>query len=225
MSHSVRRHLKVDIAEYDASIRRFIPGYETMLAEAAKAVAAVAPRLVVDLGAGTGALSAALLERDEVCTVELVDVDPEMLDQARIRLAGAGDRARFALRSFDDPFPECDAVTASLALHHLPTLDAKGALFRRAAEALRPGGVVVNADVTMPADPEGREAGFRAWADRMVASGIEERRAWEHFAEWATEDTYFSMEEELRLLRDVGLDARCVWREGPSTLLVGTKPR
>jgi len=225
MSHSVRRHLRVDIAEYDASIRRFIPGYEAMLAEAAGAVAAVSPALVLDLGAGTGALAAAILERAEVGVVELVDVDPEMLDQARIRLAAAGGRARFALRSFDDPFPACDAVTASLALHHIPTPEAKGALFRRAAEALRPGGIVVVADVTLPADPAGRDAGFRAWADHLVASGIEEHRAWEHFAEWAAEDTYFPLEEELRLLREAGLEARCAWREGPSTVLVGTKPR
>lgn len=225
MSHSVRRHLRVDIAEYDASIRRFIPGYETMLAEAAAAVAAVSPRLVLDLGAGTGALSAAILRREQVGTVELVDIDPEMLAQARIRLEPEGNRARFALRSFGDPFPTCDGVVASLALHHIPTLEAKGALFRRAASALRPGGVVVNADVTMPAEPDARDAGFRTWADHLVASGIEERRAWEHFAEWAAEDTYFPLEEELRLLREAGLDARCVWREGPSTVLVGTKSR
>ena len=30
-THSVRRHLRVEIAAYDAMIRRFTPGYETML--------------------------------------------------------------------------------------------------------------------------------------------------------------------------------------------------
>ena len=174
MSHSVRRHLRVDIAAYDGTIRRFIPGYEEMLHQAAAAVASACPELVLDLGAGTGALSEAILARSEVGAVELVDVDQEMLDQARARLASFAPRARFSLRSFDDPLPACDAVAASLSLHHVPTLEAKEALFRRTFEALRPGGVLVNADVTMPAVEPERTRAWRGWADHLVASGIEE---------------------------------------------------
>ena len=132
MSHSVRKHLGLDVTAYDETIRRFIPGYETMLSVAADAVAAVEPRLVVDLGAGTGGLSEVLLARVEIGTVELLDVDIEMMGQARRRLACFGDRARFTLRSYDKPFAPCDAFTASLSLHHLPTLEAKSALYARA---------------------------------------------------------------------------------------------
>ena len=99
MSHSVRKHLRVEIDEYDAQIRRFIPAYETMIAVAADAVAAVKPNLVVDLGAGTGSLSEPLLDRRGVGTVELLDIDPEMLDKAKRRLERFGDRVRFTLRS------------------------------------------------------------------------------------------------------------------------------
>ena len=42
MSHSVRKHLGVEIDAYDETIRRFIPGYETALTVAADVVAAVA---------------------------------------------------------------------------------------------------------------------------------------------------------------------------------------
>ncbi len=223
MTHSVRRHLRVDIAGYDASIRRFIPGYETMLREAASAVAAVRPALVVDLGAGTGALAEALLARPEVGAVELVDVDEEMLGRARERLAGFGSRARFVLRSFHDPLPRCDAVAASLALHHVRTLEDKAALFARVHAALRPGGVFVNADVTMPAGEPGREEAWRAWAGHLVASGIAEPRAWEHFAEWADEDTYFPLEDELAALERAGFDARRVWRDRVSTVVAARK--
>lgn len=225
MSHSVRRHLRVDIAAYDTSIRRFIPGYEEMLRRAAAAVAAVRPEVVVDLGAGTGALAEALLGRPEVGTVELVDVDREMLDQAGKRLEPFGPRAHFSLRSFDDVLPQCDAVAASLALHHIPTLKEKEALFRRLHEALRPGGVFVNADVTMPAlDPE-RARGWREWADHLVASGIEETQAWQHFDDWAGEDTYFPLEAELDALAAAGFEARCAWRQGVSTVVVANKER
>ena len=151
MSHSVRSHLRLEIDAYDEAIRTYIPGYETALARAAEEVADVSPALVVDLGAGTGALTEAILEQDRVGHVDAVDVDPEMLEQARERLTRFGSRVSLREASFDAPLPECDAVAASLALHHVPTVEGRWALHRRIFEALRPGGVFVNADVTVSA--------------------------------------------------------------------------
>jgi tRNA (cmo5U34)-methyltransferase len=224
MAHSVRKHLRLEIDEYDATIRRWIPGYETMLGVAADAVAAVRPSLVVDVGAGTGGLSEAILERPEIGTVELLDIDPEMMTQARSRLERFGDRVRYSLRSYDDPFESCDAFAASLSLHHIPTLERKSDLFRRAFRALRPGGVFVNADATMPTDPEGRERQFRFWADHQVAHGITEDQAWKHFDEWSEEDTYLPLEVELDALRRAGFDAEQVWSAGPIGVVVARKP-
>ncbi len=224
MSHSVARHLRVMADEYDAAIRRFIPGYETLLERAAQEVAAVRPRLVLDLGAGTGALSAALLAREATTSVELWDVDSAMLDTARQRLSVFAGRTRFALRSFFDPLPPHSAAMASLALHHVRELAQKTELYARICSALPAGGVLVNADATIPAEPAPAEAAFRAWADHMVEHGIERARAFEHFAEWASEDRYFSLTEELRALERAGFHARCAWQHGPMTLLVATRP-
>jgi tRNA (cmo5U34)-methyltransferase len=180
---------------------------------------------VLDLGAGTGALSAAILEHDLVGSVELLDVDEEMLARARDRLRGFGARARFTVRSFSEPLPSCDAVAASLALHHVPTMAEKAALFGRIFQALRPSGVFVNADATMPADEAGRQAAFDAWAAHMARSGIDDAQARGHFAEWSGEDTYFPLEDELRALSAAGFDARCVWRDEPSTVVVARRVR
>jgi tRNA (cmo5U34)-methyltransferase len=224
MSHSVRRHLHVDIAEYDETIRRFIPGYEAMIEAAAEAAASVGPDSVLELGAGTGGLSEALLRHAEVGVVELLDVDSEMLDRALVRLEGFGDRARFTLRSYDEPFPTFNACAASLALHHIPTLDAKSALFSRVYEALTPGGVFVNADANMPADESAQAPVYRYWAAHLVSSGIEEGRAWQHFSEWAEEDTYLPLDAELTALRQIGFEAESVWSDGPVGVVVARKP-
>ena len=56
MSHSVRRHMRIEIDAYDETIRRYIPGYEAMLAAAAHELSSVGSGLVLDLGGGTGAL-------------------------------------------------------------------------------------------------------------------------------------------------------------------------
>ena len=223
MSHSVRQHLQLDIEAYDASIRSFIPGYEAMLRCAAEEVAGVKPEKVLDLGAGTGALAEAILEASDAAVVELVDLDGEMLGRAEARLRRFGERARLRRQSFSEPLPRCDAVAASLALHHVADMGAKTALFVRIAQALPPGGVFVNADVTMPeADPQ-RAADYATWAGHLVACGITEPQAYQHFKDWSDEDTYFPLDRELRAMRGAGLDADCVWRQTPSTVLVGRK--
>ena len=225
MAHSVRRHLRVDIEAYDETIRRFIPGYDTMLATAAAEVAGAGTGTVLDLGAGTGGLTAALLaENVSGQHIQLWDIDTEMLDRARARLGDAQGRVEYRISSYLDPFPPCVAVMASLSLHHIPDLADKTRLYARARQALKPGGVFVNADVTIPeSDPE-RSEHYTEWANHLQAEGIDRARAHEHFAEWAEEDTYFSLEQELDALARAGFRPSCVWRAGPSTLLVGRTP-
>ena len=219
MSHSVRRHLRVEIDAYDKIIRAFVPAYEEMLARAADAVAEIKPEKVVDLGAGTGALAQAVLRRCEGVHVELIDADAEMLAQARERLAPFAARVQYTVRAFQGPLPACDAVVASLALHHVPTLAEKRTIFSAIHAALRPGGIFVNADATMPPDPAARRAEYEAWAAHLVSCGIAEEAAYSHFAEWADEDTYFSVEDELAALTDAGFDAACLWRVVPVTVI------
>ena len=55
-------------------------------------------------------------------------------------------------------------------------------------------------------------------------SGIDEPDAWRHFEDWALEDRYFSVEEELGFLRDAGLVPRVDWQLGPSTVIVAARP-
>ena len=75
-------------------------------------------------------------------------------------------------------------------------MERKRALYKGIFRTLRPGGVFVNADVTMSAHPVTRqEQCYRIWAGHLVSCGIDERRAYEHFDEWASEDTYFPLDE------------------------------
>ncbi len=223
MSHSVNRHLGVKATEYDEAIRRFIPGYDAMLDKAVLEVAKIRPGRVLDLGAGTGALAERFLARPGQGVVELWDIDVDMLDIARARLTDYEERTLFVERSYDAPFPPCDAIMASLSLHHIADLDDKAELFTRAFEALRPGGVFVSADVTMPDEGPELERRYQGWAEHLMSHGISEAQAWKHFADWAEEDTYFPLEDELEVIEEAGFTARCAWRQGPSTVLVGEK--
>ncbi|MGI9628273.1 MAG: class I SAM-dependent methyltransferase [Longimicrobiales bacterium] len=224
MSHSVQAHLGLPLDEYDRAIRRWIPGYDDMLTQAAEAVSAIDPGLVVDLGAGTGALTEQVLDRTSRATVELWDIDSAMLDQATPRIAKHGSRAVPHVRSYFDPFPPCDAFMASLSLHHIADREQKATLYARAFNALRPGGVFVLADAVMPEEPEARHTRFSAWADHMVAQGIPTEQAWTHFDEWAEEDTYLPLEVEVDALARAGFEVTVPWQVVASTVIVATRP-
>ena len=224
MSHSVRRHMRVAVDAYDDSIRTFIPGYEEMLSEVACLVAAASPEHVLDLGAGTGALTQALLRQCPNCSVELIDVDAEMLEQARERLAPFATRVQFNRRPFQGALPTCDAVVASLALHHVPTLAEKRRVFGAVHAALNAGGVFVNGDACMSADADIRRGAYRTWAAHLVSCGIAQAQAWRHFEDWADEDTYLPLEDELAALTAVGFEAECVWRSTPIAVVKSVKP-
>jgi tRNA (cmo5U34)-methyltransferase len=221
VAHSVKRHLDVDADAYDVAIRRFIPHYDDMLATGVELLAALAPPAahVLDLGGGTGALSAAVLGKLPEARVTVLDVDSAMLGEARRRLARFGDRVEFREASFLDPLPPADAVMASLALHHVHDLGAKTDLYRAIHAALSSGGVFVNLDAAITEDPRLRALMFRRWAAGMAEQGIGEAEARDHFAAWADEDRYFPLDEELAALRRAGFaEVECFWRRGGSAI-------
>ena len=101
MAHSVESHLRLDIAQYDELIRRFIPGYDEMLKELTNYLAfylADRPHpQVLDLGTGTGSLAGLVLSRIATATVVAIDTDPAMIAEARERLHSGRARLRAVL--------------------------------------------------------------------------------------------------------------------------------
>ena len=226
--HRVASHLGVRAADYDQAIRRWIPGYEEMIANVVAVLDEALPAepQVVDLGAGTGALSEAILAAIPRARVRLVDIDPTMLDAAKVRLARFGDRAEVACTSFDRAFAgasrTCDAVVACLALHHVAARDAKQALYATIHGALRAGGVLLSADATVHEDGAEHDLMYRAWAARMGDHGIGPGAADALFAQWSLEDRYDPLTAELAMLAAAGF-ARpdCFWKRGAMTVFGG----
>jgi SAM-dependent methyltransferase len=230
---SVSSHLKIRIEEYDGLIRRFVPFYEEMLREAAGAVDLVtepAPT-IVDLGTGTGALSLRCLEVRPDARVMGIDADDEMLAVARARLgsrqsgAEAAPVPRVGLQVGDfvrAPIPNADAIVACLALHHVPTGDAKRSLYLKCFEALRPGGLLVSADCFPAGDPVLASAQMMSWR-RHLESSFTPDEAEGHMAQWAKEDTYFPLEDEAGWLRDVGFQVEVIWRRGGFAVVAGIR--
>jgi tRNA (cmo5U34)-methyltransferase len=223
-THSVKRHLDVDAERYDVQIRRLIPHYEDMIATGVELLGALAPAdaHVLDLGGGTGALSFAVLNALPGVRVTVLDVDANMLSQARLRLAQFADRVSFHECNFLDPLPAADAVVASLALHHVHDLGVKTALYRAIHKTLSPGGVLLNLDAAVTEDPRLNGLVFDRMAARMADHGITDAEARGHFAAWSHEDRYFPLQVELSALREAGFDeVECFWRRGLCAVTCG----
>jgi SAM-dependent methyltransferase len=213
-------HLGIALREYDARIRTFIPGYDEMLEVAAAVLAASVRRrnpVIVDLGIGTGALAARCLAARPWVRVVGVDEDEGMLAASRRRL---GERFTAIHGNFEDvELPVCDAVTASLALHHVRTTARRVRLLHRIKRALRPGGVLISVDCYLATTAALRSAERRAWLSHLERR-YTARQAAGYLRAWAGEDHYQRLADEAAMLSGAGFAVDIVWRRGSFAVIV-----
>jgi tRNA (cmo5U34)-methyltransferase len=186
---------------------------------------------VLDLGAGTGLLSAMAAERFPRSRVTLVDLSVEMLRVARRRMASEGDTGRFEFRNMDyarAPLPGgnggYDLVVSALSIHHLTHGD-KRELFEKVHGSLAEGGCFVNADQVQGETPE-EESGYGEWWLRRVReAGVPE----EDLAAALTRmkaDRNATLEAQLLWLADAGFGAvRCVYENHRFAVYGGSKAK
>ncbi len=225
MGHSVAQHLGFDPATYDVMIRRLIPRYDELLDEVAGAIAEHVPAdaHVLDLGSGSGRMSERLV-RESRLRVTLVDVDAQMLEHAETRLSGVRERVSFVNASFAAALPACDGAVAALSLHHVHDRAAKLDVYRHIHAAIAPGGVLVVADAFVSEVPRLSEPLYRRWAAHLVSGGDSEAEAYARFAEWAHEDRYFALADELATIASAGFShADVKWRVGPIGVVVALR--
>jgi ubiquinone/menaquinone biosynthesis C-methylase UbiE len=224
---SVASHLAVSPTGYDRRIRQFLPHYDELIAEAARALGYSLRRirLLVDLGVGTAALTRACLNEVPAARVWGIDEDPAMLAVARVRL-GRRARATLVEGSFlSTPIPSCDAIVASYALHHIRSIRAKQAFYTRCFRALRPGGVLVSGDCAPASTGHGFEQELDAWIAHMAPSCGGTSEARRIYRSWGDEDTYLPLAEEQRLLTRAGFRVDVPWRRSPFAVIVGVKTK
>jgi tRNA (cmo5U34)-methyltransferase len=167
--------------DYDRARRQLVPGFDRFYGAVVESIPFTEEQeiRVLDLGAGTGLLSAMVAERFPRSRVTLVDLSVEMLRVARRRLAGGP--GRFEFRTMDyarKPLPrkECgyDLAVSALSVHHLTHGDKKG-LFEKVRRTLAVGGYFVNADQISGDTPE-EEAHLGDWWLRQVReAGVSEQ--------------------------------------------------
>ena len=225
MSGSSERFYDELAREYDDAILRCVPRYAEMLGAILGYVPAdLRPRRVLELGAGSGHLTRAVLDAFPTCRVLTVDLSREMLLECRRRTDPArveGLRADFArLAVAEHSF---DLAVSSISIHHVDDT-AKQRLFATVRRSLRPGGVFAWSDQFRGDTPEITAEHHRAWQQQARALGVDDRE-WARWMEHQdAHDHHATLREQIRWLEDAGFTAvDCVWRHLLWTVLVARR--
>ncbi len=191
--------------KYDAQRQLLIPCFSDFysipleLSEQVKSVGNI-----LDVGAGTGLMSAFFHEKYPKATISLVDISAQMLNKAKERFEGEQNitflQADFADADFGEA--QYDVIISGLAIHHLPH-ELKQLLFKKIYRALSPGGIFINAD-QVEGETEFVDKFYKnIWVEKVKKSSLGEAEKESAF-ERVKLDIFAPLTCQLEWLREVG---------------------
>ncbi|MBF0169370.1 MAG: class I SAM-dependent methyltransferase [Alphaproteobacteria bacterium] len=195
---------------YDETVRKVIPGYETLHAMAQFLLEGIlkpdAHLLIV--GCGTGEEIERLASHHPGWRFTGIDPSQAMLDQARERLESKNLLKRCELLCTKaeslDPALRFDAATCLLVMHFLPDDGAKAGLLSAIASHLKPEAPLLLADLHGASDTDRFARLLAAWTRWQLAHGVdpvEVEKGLKHVAR----DVHFVPETRLfKLLHQAG---------------------
>lgn len=146
---NVKEHFEEKSKTYDMTVFDVILKYEEIITALINAIPFQTSDdfRVLDLGCGTGNISAMIKEKYPKASITCLDIAENMIEKTKKKLADYSDTdfvvADFL--SYDYPLEKYDLVVSSLAIHHLEDTGKKE-LYRKVYSCLRAGGVFYNAD-------------------------------------------------------------------------------
>jgi tRNA (cmo5U34)-methyltransferase len=213
-------------ATYDSERRRLVPCFDEFYGTAAEIVARcglAAPR-ILDLGAGTGILSSAIVERVQAGRLTLLDASSDMLQRAAVRLAVW--RPEIVVQPLTDALPRgpFDTVVSALAIHHLGDGDKRN-LFARIFDVLSPGGIFLNVEQVLGGSRRLQELFEHVHLDRARSLGSSDAEI-AGAIERMSHDRCATLADQLTWLSQTGYeDVECFYRSFRFAVFGGWKPQ
>jgi tRNA (cmo5U34)-methyltransferase len=214
-----------DATTYDSERRRLVPCFDEFYGAAAELVARCCPTgpHVLDLGAGTGILSSAIVERIPSARLTLLDTSSDMLQRAALRLSRWQPEIVVQPLTAALPPGPFDAVVSALAIHHLSDQD-KRDLYARILAVLAPGGLFVNAEQVAGASSRLQKLFETIHLDRARSLGSSDAEI-DGALKRMSYDLCTTVADQIAWLDEAGYqDAECFYRWFRFALLGGWKP-
>jgi tRNA (cmo5U34)-methyltransferase len=187
----------------------------------------------LDLGAGTGAASRAILERHLRATAVLADFSAQMMAAGESQMLPYTGRYRtveFDMTTGDWPAgipAQLDAIVTSMCVHHL-TDERKQGLFAEIFDHLVPGGWYFNYDPASAPDPAVGQIWQRI-SDREDPEAAHRRhhRTAEEQARWDNHVRYIiPLDQQLDYLRSAGFAGIDIfWKKLENVIYGGYRPK
>lgn len=211
-------------SKYDEQRKKLIPCFDDFYRIAVSvAKAANDSPNILDVGAGTGLLSAFVMEKYPKATLTLVDISKKMLEMARVRFEKYPNVTYivddYTKHDFTEKF---DIVISSLSIHHLTDMEKKH-LYERIFSLLKTDGVFVNADQVLGSTPYIDELYKTDWKQKVESSGLARHEIMSAY-ERTKLDKMSTLEEQLDWLKEAGFsDVDCVYKYFNFVVLYGRK--
>lgn len=225
-SHDISNLFSLGAGEYDRQRRRIIPNFDQFYGTVLQAIpfdCNVAIR-IADLGAGTGILSFMLAKRFPKSDLTLIDVTPEMLEEAQKKFHNTHNM-RYEIKDYahEDLESNYDLVVSAMSIHHLEQ-DSQYNLYARIFDRMNPGGAFINADLVKgPSDSIDRM--YRdLWVDFIRNNGLKDSQI-EKIQERMQLDQPSPLFDHITWLNRIGFtDVDCFYKYFNFAVVSGRKP-
>lgn len=212
-------------AEYDAQRQYVIPQMDQYYSAAVWAAESTKKNPdILDVGAGTGLLSAFILDKFPSAELTLLDISENMLAVARERFADRKN-VRYIVNDYSrsELCGMYDIICSALSIHHLSSGD-KRLLFHKIFAALAPGGIFVNADQADGETPYFRERYLAYWNGFLRDGPLKESECAEVLKRRNELDRNEKLSQQLAWLRESGFsDVDVVYKNRTFIVTVAKK--
>lgn len=212
--------------EYDIDRPKFIPCFNDFYGRCTSIITALIkkekPR-ILDIGTGTGLLTAYWHKFLPNAIFDIVDNSEKMLEIADARFRGV-ENINIIKDDYTINIPtrKYDAVISALSLHHIDG-DIKSTLYKKIFDAVEEDGFFVNYDQFLMDYEDLEKEAVNDWYKVIIESGINEEN-FQKMLERRNFDKETTVNDELTLMRNVGFySASCLFRYFKFAVIVANK--
>lgn len=173
MTNTVEHFYDQLSSEYTSLISKCVPRYEEMLFNLFCYLPKdFKPHRILDLGCGTGNLTAAILSYFPDAEIHVLDISSDILRECKERFKTENNifYHQQDFHQFDFPENHFDLVLSSIAIHHIDD-QAKEKLYEKLHKVLKPEGIFEFADQTRGATEEIYQKHISRWKEEAFKLG------------------------------------------------------